>query len=165
MGSMSHRAAAGGMDGLQYSCLRSCLLFLGLALWLALLLPVVGFSQQGGAGSGTQFPVSPHGFPRQESSPFDLGDGGNSVAAEKRLHAINTERQKSLVADTEKLLALATELSNEIAKSNTGELSPAQLRKVEEMEKLAHSVKDKMVMSGRSPMMNMDSPPFLPSLH
>ena len=161
MRSMSHRAAAVGMDGLQRSCLRS----LGLALWLALLLPVAGSAQQGGAGS--QFPAPPpHGFPRQDnSSPFDLNDVGNSVAAEKRLHAINAERQKALVADTDKLLALATELSNEIAKLNTGELSPAQLRKVEEMEKLAHGIKDKMVMSVRSPMLNSDSSPFLPSLH
>jgi hypothetical protein len=164
---MSHRAAAGSMDGLQRSRLRALRPALRLALVLVLILPAGrGFAQQGGLGAGGQFPVTPpHGFPQPGSSPFDSGDGGNSVAAEKRLHAINTERQKSLVADTDKLLALATELSNEIAKSNTGELSPAQLHKVEEMEKLAHSVKDKMVMSVRSPIMNMDSPPFLPSLH
>ena len=133
------------------------------ALWIGLLLALsrVGHSQ----GGNSQLPVSPHGFPQQDNTPFSTMDGSNSVESEKRMRMINTDRQKSLVADANRLLALATELNNEIAKSNTGDLTPEQIRKVAEIEKLAHSVKDKMSMSLRGPMMNMDSPPFMPSLH
>jgi hypothetical protein len=138
---------------------------LRLALWMALMLalPAVGRPQQGGSG---QFPAAPpHGFPQPDNSPFSPADGSNPVEAEKRQRLINDERQKSLVADTNRLLALATELRKQIAKSNTGELTPEQLRKVAEIEKLAHSVKDKMSMSLRGPTLNLDSPVFLPSPH
>jgi hypothetical protein len=69
-----------------------------------------------------------------------------------------------MVADTDKLLKLAKELNEEIAHSNAGELSAAQLRKVAEIEKLAHGVRDKMVMSVRGPQLNMDNtPPYFSS--
>jgi hypothetical protein len=63
---------------------------------------------------------------------------------EKRLAARNADRQKKMIADTDKLLTLAAELDDEVKCSNTGSLTPEQLRKVNEMEKLAHSVKEKM---------------------
>jgi hypothetical protein len=117
-------------------------------------------------GANSQVPVAPpHGFPQQDNTPFSSMDGSNPVEVEKRMHMINSERQKSLIADTNRLLALATELNSEIAKSNTGELTPDQIRKVAEIEKLAHNVKDKMSMSLRGPTMNLDNSPFMPSLH
>ncbi len=138
-----------------------------LALWLAvaLALPACsGVAQQ--TGSGSPFTIPPRGFPQQGSATFGSDDPSNPLNSEKRVHMMNVERQKALVADTNRLFALATELNNEIAKSHPGELSPEQLRKVAEIEKLAHSVRDKMVMSVRSPAMNMDTPvPFMPPLH
>lgn len=149
------------MAGTDVLRLRAQPAFLCMALILAL--PGAVPAQQGG---NAQSPVTlPHGFPQQDNSPFSSTDGSNPVESEKRLRMINSERQKSLTADTNRLLALATELQNEIAKSNTGELTPEQLRKIAEIEKLAHSVKDKMSMSLRGPTMNMDSSPFMPSLH
>jgi len=56
----------------------------------------------------------------------------------------NMERQKKLVDDTEKLLALATELKTDVDKSNKDTLSLDVIRKADEIEKLAHSVKEKM---------------------
>lgn len=56
----------------------------------------------------------------------------------------NLERQAALKADTDKLLKLATELKASVDKSNENTLSIDVLRKAEEIEKLAHSVKDKM---------------------
>lgn len=70
--------------------------------------------------------------------------------AEKRLRALNAERQKELVADTNKLLKLASELDAEVARSDSANLTPAQLHKVAEIEKLAHSVREKMATSVRS---------------
>jgi hypothetical protein len=137
----------------------------GGVLWLllALALPLAGRAQQ--TGTANPYPA-PHGFPPQDGSPFDTGDQGNSVMMERRLRMINAERQKELVMDTGKLLELATALSSEIAESNTGALTPEQIRKVAQIEKLARSVRDKMAMSLRgNSIMNMDSPPFLPPLH
>jgi hypothetical protein len=56
----------------------------------------------------------------------------------------NNQRQQQLVTDTAKLLALATELKAEVEKSNKDTLSLAVVKKAEEIEKLAKSVKEKM---------------------
>ena len=48
-----------------------------------------------------------------------------------------------------KLLKLVTELNAELTSSNPDSLSANQLRKLAEIEKLAHSVKDKMSTSVR----------------
>ncbi len=56
----------------------------------------------------------------------------------------NEDRHKQLVADTSKLLQLAQQLQQEVDKSNKDQLSLSVLKKSEEIEKLAKSVKDKM---------------------
>ena len=56
----------------------------------------------------------------------------------------NAERQAILKADTDKLLKLAVELKDSVDKSNENVLSLEVVKKAEEIEKLAHSVKDKM---------------------
>jgi len=56
----------------------------------------------------------------------------------------NQERQADLKRDTEKLLTLAKELKESVDKTNEGMLSVDVVKKAEEIEKLAHSVKDKM---------------------
>lgn len=56
----------------------------------------------------------------------------------------NQERQAALRRDTEKLLKLATELKNYVDKTNENVLSFDVVRKADEIEKLAHSVKEKM---------------------
>ncbi len=56
----------------------------------------------------------------------------------------NKERQATLKRDTDKLFALATELKEYVDKTNENVLSVDVLRKAEEIEKLAHSVKQKM---------------------
>lgn len=77
---------------------------------------------------------------------------------EERLRAINRERQKALVSDTNKLLKLANELDSEVKGANPESLSPIQLRKLAEIEKLAHSVKDKMSYSVRGPSIYQQFP-------
>ena len=56
----------------------------------------------------------------------------------------NQERQADLKRDTEKLLKLAQELKESVDKTNASTLSVDVVKKAEEIEKLAHSVKDKM---------------------
>jgi hypothetical protein len=60
---------------------------------------------------------------------------------------MNVERHKSLVSDTDKLVKLARQLDTEIASNPSDELTPEQLHKVAEIEKLAHNVKAKMAQS------------------
>jgi len=56
----------------------------------------------------------------------------------------NLERQASLKADTDKLLKLTSELKDYVDRSNENVLSLDVLKKAEEIERLAHSVKEKM---------------------
>ena len=56
----------------------------------------------------------------------------------------NQQRQADLKRDTEKLLKLATELKSYVDKSNENLLSLEVVTKAEEIEKLAHSVREKM---------------------
>ena len=56
----------------------------------------------------------------------------------------NQARQADLKRDTEKLLKLATELKESVDKTTESTLSLDVIKKAEEIEKLARSVKDKM---------------------
>lgn len=56
----------------------------------------------------------------------------------------NSERQKRLVADTNKLLVLATQLKEDVDKTNKDVMSVDVIKKADEIEKLAHSVKERM---------------------
>ena len=59
----------------------------------------------------------------------------------------NKERQAEIQRDTEKLLKLATELKDYVGKTDEHILSLDVLKKAEEIEKLAHDVKEKMKTS------------------
>lgn len=56
----------------------------------------------------------------------------------------NDLRQEQLVKDTNKLLALATELKSQVDKTNKDTLSVDVVKKADEIEKLAKNVKEKM---------------------
>lgn len=56
----------------------------------------------------------------------------------------NENRQQDIKKDTDKLLELATELKQYVDKSNENTLSLDVVKKAEQIEKLAKSVKDKM---------------------
>jgi hypothetical protein len=56
----------------------------------------------------------------------------------------NLERHKKLVDDTARLVSLAGELKTDVDKSNKDTMSLDVIRKADEIEKLAHSVKEKM---------------------
>jgi len=62
-------------------------------------------------------------------------------AAEK---AENAKRQQEIQKDTDKLLDLATQLKQYVDKTNEHTLSVDVIKKADEIEKLAHTVKEKM---------------------
>ena len=79
--------------------------------------------------------------------PGDSGRNEDPFAGkiqEQQARSRNIDRQKHIVADTDKLLSLATELKQEVEKSDKNTLSLDVVKKADEIEKLAHSVKEKM---------------------
>jgi hypothetical protein len=56
----------------------------------------------------------------------------------------NKERQMAIQKDSDKLLELAEELKTGVEKSSENVLAVDVIKKAEEIEKLAHSVKEKM---------------------
>jgi hypothetical protein len=79
-------------------------------------------------------------------APIDMGDPG---AERRRMQALNHDRQKAIVSDTEKLLKLAGEFDEEVKSSDS--LTPDEWRKLAAIEKLARNVKDKMAFSPGEP--------------
>jgi hypothetical protein len=68
-------------------------------------------------------------------------------AKQQDFAAANAERKKQIADDTEKLLKLANDLKAEVDKSNKDTLSLSVIRKADEIERLAHVVKEKMKLS------------------
>lgn len=96
------------------------------------------------AAPGLCVSQTPSGLP-----PFPNATGQvKDPDQEKREHDLakkaNQERQAQLKRDTDKLLSLATELKEYVDKSNQNTLSVDVIRKSEEIERLARSIKDKM---------------------
>ena len=76
-----------------------------------------------------------------------LGNGVDPVKSRMEMQAMqreNQDRQVALKRDTDKLLALATELKENVDRTNSNILSMDVVKKAQEIEKLAKSVKDKM---------------------
>jgi len=65
-------------------------------------------------------------------------------AQTEKFEAANAERKRQLEADSALLLELATELDTELARTAQDALSPSVIEKIEAIEKLAHTVKEKM---------------------
>ncbi len=91
---------------------------------------------------------------------FDSSGDYDSEMNGKRQLALNIERQKRMVADTNKLLKMARELNDEVAASNAGTLTPEQLHKIAEIEKLARSVKEGMTTGSARPQSVFHAPGF-----
>lgn len=76
--------------------------------------------------------------------PSSTEDAWEVQQRKEMLKKQNLQRQQELKKDTEKLLELATELKQSVEKSNENTLSLDVVRKAEQIEKLAKSVKEKM---------------------
>lgn len=103
---------------------------------VCLLFSVVASAQSSVAES--QLPDAQFGTNRNHQTPDEAKIERDMAKAR------NKERQKQLQADTDKLLKLATELKQYVDKTNENILSVEVLKKTDEIEKLAKSVRDKM---------------------
>ena len=110
--------------------------------------------QQPGLGQQSQMGQNP-GIGQNptlgQNSPGSNGHGvlngvdmPGGMSAEKRLELQNEDRQKHLVADTTRLLELATQLHTDVNKTDQHILSIDVVRRADEIERLAHSVKERM---------------------
>jgi hypothetical protein len=106
---------------------------------LCLLFAIPAYTQQ------TPRPAAPPPPAPKDANPAtgDADETQERMARELAKKA-NLERQAGLKADTDKLLKLAVELKDSVDKSNENVLSLEVVKKAEEIEKLAHSVRDKM---------------------
>ncbi len=128
-------------------------------VWLSLLLTLpFGQAWAQSQGTGTdQLSEHPMRPPDSVVNQMANADERSSGYDQKRARQLNVALHKSMVSDTDKLLQLVTELNAEISNTNSGSLTPEQLRMVAEIEKLAHSVKDKMRTSAPAPPSFMDT--------
>jgi hypothetical protein len=62
----------------------------------------------------------------------------------RRMHLLNVSRQKSMVTDADKLLALARALNAGVGADGNALPAAQKMRMAADIEKLAHNVKDKM---------------------
>jgi hypothetical protein len=93
-------------------------------------------SQQSPMRPNPNLPVSP------DEGPMDASMRARMEAQHARM--LTDDRRKRLLADTDRLLALSTELKAEVDKTTKDEMSLDVIRKAGEIEKLAHDVKERM---------------------
>jgi hypothetical protein len=101
--------------------------------------------------------VDPLDFP-----PVYGGDPMQNSQNEKRLQYLNAERQKSMVAETNRLVKLAADLNAQINSGEHTQLTPDQARQLAEIEKLAHRIRDRMSTSVRPSPSLGPGPAFIP---
>jgi len=104
-------------------------------------------AQYGQSGGGVLLQQSQGPTGLRQPGSFNAGPDLEPGFAEKRLRALNADRQKSMVSDADRLLKLARQLDAEVASNPTNELTSEEMHKVAEIEKLARSVKTKMAQS------------------
>jgi hypothetical protein len=108
---------------------------------ICLLLAISAHAQQNHSPQGP--PPTLQTDPPRVTTTTDADEAQKRQAREMAKKA-NLQRQAAIKADTDKLLKLAVELKDSVDKSNENLLSLDVVKKAEEIEKLAHSVKDKM---------------------
>lgn len=107
-----------------------------MALWLVFSLNAGGQTQQSNAGAtGTNQPPT-------STSQKESGAPPQTQPASKTLSPAEQKRAE-LLADTEKLYRLTQELKAEVAKSNKDTLSVSVVKKAQEVERLAKSIKER----------------------
>jgi hypothetical protein len=92
--------------------------------------------------------LAPAGIAQQDTAPGKAADAKNpetkpDQAAARTPLTPEEKKQEELRADTEKLYQLTQQLKAEVAKSNKDTLSVTVIKKAQEIEKLAKSIKER----------------------
>jgi hypothetical protein len=125
--------------GGRWAMVCVCILAMGAALAGAPQQVQPGSAQTGTGPAHTTDPGANHPASGGASlTPSSPPNGGLNPDAP------NAGRREQIAAGSARLLKLATELKAEVDKSSKDTLSVSVIRKADEIEKLAHSVKEKM---------------------
>jgi len=138
---MAHKQAV-QLSHLSFALCDSRTAFLALCIVMAVAAPA--FAQT--RGTSPSLPTLPSGVPVNARQDYDIPKN-DPEEEQRRLRALNAERQKRVVSDAKKLLKLTTELNSEISSATWDSLTPAQLRKLAEIEKVARDLKQNMSAS------------------
>jgi hypothetical protein len=106
------------------------------------------FAPRLGFPAAPQSPNSPQ-LPQVQTQPRAPGEDESNPGVPPELQKemqkkANQQRHSDLKRDTDKLLKLSQELKDYVDKTNENVLSLDVIKKADEIEKLAHSVKTKM---------------------
>jgi hypothetical protein len=82
--------------------------------------------------------------PISQSGTIPASDSKSSDSARNATSTALSEKRMQIAEDTSQLLRMATDLKAEVDKTNKDTLSLSVIRKAGAIEKLAHSVRDKM---------------------
>lgn len=115
---------------------------LGMALLLGL--PCGAFGQAPTHGTDPSYNSPGIGTTSSEGMPGGPYGAIDPVEQARRDRAHRADIRQTVESDTQKLVKLAQELDDEISRTSPNALTPAQLKKVAEIEKLAHKVQAKM---------------------
>jgi hypothetical protein len=103
----------------------------------------LGAEGQTSPGQAPPPPANPATAASSASAPSDAKKATETPAPNQAVAATDP-RQAQIIADSQKLLKLSQELKAEVAKSNKDTLSVTVIKKAEEVEKLAKTLKDEM---------------------
>jgi hypothetical protein len=118
-------------------------------LWVAIVSTTLIATAGNGQSRQNPVPIMPPTAPGANIPSIGRGDPTandplNSRMEQQQLRSRNSDRQKRLVSDTDKLMALVKQLKEEVETPGKS-LEPNEVQKrAEEIEKLAKSVKDRM---------------------
>jgi hypothetical protein len=104
---------------------------------LGITLAAIGSTKTGG---GQMLPASSPPWSNQMPG-MSQGERMQRIEQQKLLIS---ERQKRLIEDTDKLLMLSTALKEQVNESDKNVLSLDMIKKADQIEKLAHSVKERI---------------------
>ncbi len=137
------------MKNLRVEKARSARLRWRMAPWASLFAGLVLVAMTPAVSDGRQQNQYPHLPPELNRIPDNnqTNEINDQQAQKDSFEAANAERKREISADSAKLLKLATELKAEVEKTNKDTLSISVIRKADEIEKLAHSVKAKMQLT------------------
>jgi len=142
-----NRPARIGIQGLAIRALTP--------LWLSLcsatiLVSAPTCAAQPGSNPGGQLRIDRSVLPTPINQPPDVNtqmEMHDQHGKQQSFAAANAERRRQISQESEKLLKLAAELNFDVTEKISGPLPPNLIRKIDELEKLAHIVKEKMKLS------------------
>lgn len=117
---------------------------------ILLFAPAAAGAQNSSAAPGGALRIDKASEPTAINQPLCANDQmrlRDQQQSAKSFAAANAERRRQIADDSAKLVKLAAELNAELAKLSKDKFPSGVTRKVDAIERLAHSVRQKMIMT------------------